>query len=299
MQYTKPTTKEQMYTVLNDMFYYYRIKREVYEPITLTALTLTRESYTEPTEEQYRAKAAALVAPEQELRLAKYKGDIEDEINELNEKKVKVTASCISDKAKIEKNYEGSKEKILKEVAKKGLSGSSVALSRLTELENEKNAELAAMTSACTEKTNEYSSRISALNTKKSNASSYFSSVCEKEILAKIEELKDKEREKKRETGRYNTGLAEKETRYANTLKQADANLQLKHASVVNASEYSKDQLVEIGYYEDVISCVCDYYNTMTASDAFSDIKKEEKLVVYLDDYYPDVLYLYRTKAGL
>ena len=299
MQFTKPTTKEQMYTVLNDMFYYYRIKREVYQPITLSELTLTRESYTEPTAAQYRSKAAALVAPAQELRLAEYTEKIDDEINELNEKKVKVASGFIVDKAKIENNYADSKEKILKEVAKKGLSGSSVALSRLTELENENNAEIAVLTSACTEKTNEYSSRIAALNTKKSNASSHFSSVCEKEILAKIEELKDKEQEKKRETGRYNTGLSEKETKYSNSLKQADANLQLKHASVVNASEYSKDQLVEIGYYSDVIACVCAYYDTLAANAAFSDMKSEGKLTIYLDDYYPDILYLYRTRAGL
>ena len=298
MQFTTPTTKEQMYSVLKDIFYYYRIKRETYQPTTLSPLTLMRESYSPPSAADLRAKAAKLVAPAQELRLAAYKGEIDDKIAELTEKKTKVTATFITDKDKIEKNYEASRAKIEKEVAKKGLSGSSVALSRLTALENEKNAELAVLTSAATEKTSEYSSQIAALNTKKANAEDYYASVCEKEILAKIEELKDKETEKAKETARYNAGLSEKEQRYANTIKQADANLQLKHASVINASEYTKDQLVEIGYYTDVIACVSGYYDTLAALDAYSDMKDEDKLIVYLDDYYPDVLYLYRTRAG-
>lgn len=298
MQFTKPTTKEQMYTVLKDIFYYYRIKRETYQSVTLEELSLPRESYVAPTVAELRTKAEKLVAPAQELRLAAYKGEIDEEIYKLTEKKTKVTATFMTDKSKIEKNYEESRAKIEKEVAKKGLSGSSVALSRLTALENEKNAELAVLTSSATEKTNEYSSQIAALNTKKANAGDYYSSVCEKEVQAKIEELKDKEEEKKRETARYNAGLSEKEQRYSNTLKQADANLQLKHASVINSSEYTKDQLVEIGYYTDVISCVSGYYDTLAALDAYSDIKSENKLIVYLDDYYPDVLYLYRTRAG-
>ncbi len=299
MQFTTPTTKTQMYSVLKDIFYYYRIQRETYQPTTLGGLTLTRENYTAPTAAELRSKAETLVAPAQELRLANYKGEIEDDIIKLSEKKAKVAADLVSDKSKAESEYEKSRARIEKEVAKKGLSGSSVALSRLTALENEKNAELAVLNSAATEKTSEYSAQITALNTKKANAESHFSSVCEKEILAKIEELKDKEEEKKRDVSRYNNGLSEKEQRYANTVKQASANLQLKHASVINATEYTQDQLVEIGYYTDVINCVSGYYDTLSAQTAFSDMKNEGNLIIYLGDYYPDLLYLYRTRAGL
>jgi len=62
---------------------------------------------------------------------------------------------------------------------------------------------------------------------------------------------------------------------------------------------FSKDQLVNMGYYEDVILCVGAYYDTLSSANAYQDFKNEDKLVMYLDDYYQNMLYLYKTRAGL
>ena len=69
MEFTVPTTKTAMYNTLKEIFYYYRIKRAEFEAVTLEELSIPRESYTAPTAAEYEAKAKALCAPAQELRL--------------------------------------------------------------------------------------------------------------------------------------------------------------------------------------------------------------------------------------
>ena len=67
----------------------------------------------------------------------------------------------------------------------------------------------------------------------------------------------------------------------------------------VSAGEFTKDQLVDMGYYEDVIRCVCGYYDTLQPSVAYRDILDEGKLAIYLDDYYESIIYLYKSAAGM
>ena len=60
--------------------------------------------------------------------------------------------------------------------------------------------------------------------------------------------------------------------------------------------EFTKEQLYDMGYYQDVIDCVCGYYDTLGAAAAFTDISKEGKLVLYLEDYYQNVIYMYKSR---
>ena len=101
-----------------------------------------------------------------------------------------------------------------------------------------------------------------------------------------------------REVFKYNNGILEKETRYRNTIKQAEATLKLQFLEI-SMGEYTKDQLVDMGYYQDVIDCVTSYYDKFSAAEAFQKITDEKKLAVYLDDMYAEVIYAYRSKAGL
>ena len=47
MEFNLPTTKSQMYVILNDLFYYYRIRREGYEEVNLQELELERLTVTQ------------------------------------------------------------------------------------------------------------------------------------------------------------------------------------------------------------------------------------------------------------
>ena len=61
---------------------------------------------------------------------------------------------------------------------------------------------------------------------------------------------------------------------------------------------FTKDQLVEMGYYTDAIACVRAYYDTLSAVAAYQQIAHDTKVAIYLDDYYTNVVYKYKTLAG-
>ena len=66
----------------------------------------------------------------------------------------------------------------------------------------------------------------------------------------------------------------------------------------MKAKGFSKDELVQNGYYKDALKCVTAYYNTLSAADAYNDIMSDAGLVPYLDDYFDDILVMYKLKAN-
>ena len=100
-----------------------------------------------------------------------------------------------------------------------------------------------------------------------------------------------------REVKRYNNGLDEKEARYRNSLKSNIANLELRYLSI-HEQGFAHDELVELGYYDDVIACVSGYYNSLDEEAAYLDIKNEEKLAIYLDSYYPVLVQAYKIRSA-
>ena len=61
----------------------------------------------------------------------------------------------------------------------------------------------------------------------------------------------------------------------------------------INSNNLSKDQLIEMGYYTDVINCVCAYYDTLDALTAWRTIVNDAKVAVYLEEYYSQIVYMY------
>ena len=110
--------------------------------------------------------------------------------------------------------------------------------------------------------------------------------------------IKDEYEKLKKDVFKYNNSLEEKEQRYLNSIKESKASLRLRFL-YISAGEYTKDQLVEMGYYTDVIRCVRGYYDTLPAVDAYRDMVAEHKLAIYLDDYYQNVVYAYKLNANL
>lgn len=297
MQFNIPTTKAELYETLNEIYFYYRLRIDEYDGITLSALNLTRMNFTPLTDQELTEKAEVMVSAAQEIRLMNYvdeltkkKAAIEDEIAAENAAKIEKTE-------KTEKAYAAAKREIDGKAIKTGVSASGIYAEKIAALEKEKGeklAEIAADTvakiTALTAKKNNYESLISGAEDK-------FGSVCEKEIAAKFTELKAEQDKTVRYVFEYNNALDEKEQRYENTRRQALASIQLRHLEI-RVNGMTKDELVEHGYYNDVIKCVKDYYDTMSAAAAYSDIKSEPKLAIYLDDYYTDIVYFYKVNAS-
>ena len=296
MNFITPTTKEEMYVVLQDMYYYYRIRREGYKDADLKELNLEKLVFTSMSEEELRERAEVLLSAEnqkfthdyilainEELRI------VEDKLAVLDENKEKLITQTRA-------TYAESQRKAELNAVKNGLAGSSIIVDKWTELETKLNERLSEIEEDFSAQEVDLISQRDNLNLRMENALSYCEEQALKKVNAKIEELKQKQDETERSVFKYNNGIEEKVQKYRNTIAEANANLMLKFLEI-RGGEYSKSELVEMGYYESVINCVCSYFDTLDAMTAATQIGKENKLMIYLDDYYDTVLYMYQQRA--
>ena len=295
MEFTKPTTKEQMYATLQTIYNYYRVTRENYAPVTFDPLTLSDMTVTELTDEQLGAKAEALLKFAHEREVLALKKTINEKLAALNAKKSSVTSDAAALEEKINAAYLKSEDKVEKEAVKKGFAHSNVVLDKLAEMESKKNAEVAKAEADKNAAVAEINAEISSLNAALAGADNYYDDIHAYEKAAKVTELKDAQEKQKTEAFKYNNSISEKKQRYANAIKQLNMTYRLKFMEIKNV-EFTKEQLYDMGYYQDVIDCVCGYYDTLEATAAFTDISKEGKLVLYLEDYYQNVIYMYKSR---
>ncbi len=297
MTFTIPTTKTELFSTLKEIFNYYRIRRQAYEGITLNPLVLQRQSFTPLDDQQLNEKASLLLSYEQKKMTEEKKAELQSEQSRLEGEIIGEQTALSSGTETINSEYAVAKLLLEQEAKKKGISDSTILISKLAELESERVTKIANLTSLTNAKIASLNSQLSDVNTLLENIDEYYSELFEKQIESKARELKNEQEALVRDIFRYNNGLDEKEQRSENSVKQAQASLELRYAEI-NAVDLSHDQLVEMGYYKDVIDCVCGFYNTAfaTVALAYQDMLNESKLVMYLDDYYSEVLYLYRAK---
>ena len=297
MEFNLPTTKQEMYTILNDLFYHYRVRREGYEDVNLKDLVLTRLEYEPETDERLIERAKKLVSPEQKREFKDYCTALEKEIAELSEKITLSTKNLQTEMETIEKLYAESVKKIEEQAQKSGIFNSSIIVDKTAVLENGKNQKIAEIISANDNVVASLHAKKVALESQLSSAENDYKALFDADVNKKIEELKEQREKLNTEVFKYNNALDEKEQRNANSIKQTKASLELRFLDI-RAGEYTKDELVEMGYYEEVIRCVCGYYDTLSATTAYQDISHEGKLAIYLDDYYENIIYLYGSRAG-
>ncbi len=298
MDFNIPTNKTAMYSVLKQLFSYYRIKRDPLEETTLLPLDLDRLSYSIPTTSQLNTKAGKLVEPINQKEIMERTEKIKDQIDLCNAEIEAVNNNFEANINEIENSYEESYAKFQQTAIKNGLINTSAYLDKLAKIEESKLKKITSLTEAKNQRITELQSKLTVLTTKLEEVSSYFSALHLARKTAKATELLDASEQIYRDVTKYNTGLDEKEQRYKNTLAQANANLKLKYMEIT-LGEYSKDELVDMGYYDDVVKCVTGYYDTLSALSAYNDILKETKLTIYLDDYYQNIIYMYGSRAGV
>lgn len=295
MQFTLPTTKKEMYEVLAQIYSYYRIAREGYSEAVLKPLELDDMSFTELTSAQLEEKAAMLVKATHEREILALKKSVKEKIAALESKKEAVLKNAETLKEQINATYAASEEKTEKQAVKSGFAHSNVIIDKIAELEAKKNAALSAAEADKNAQVAEIETEISAQNAALIAADEYYEGVHASETKAKAAELKEEQDKIAREVFKYNNSIAEKIQRYDNYINVTIKSLRLKYMEVKTTS-YTKEQLVDMGYYTDVMDCVCAYYDLLSAEDAFQDITSETKLIGYLDDYYQNVLYMYKMR---
>lgn len=295
MQFTLPTTESEMYATLREIFHYYRISRQQLEEPTITPLALTRLSYTKPSGNDIWTMSRNEITPV--ISAERY-----EKAQKIDAESAKVTyALAHLDEetqeyvAKVNAEYDAAENKVTREAEKKGLAQSNIILDKLAEMETARANAILKITTAQTEKRTSLLAQQTQLNTERSSLETYFSTRTDSLMMAKRQELHDKYDKIVRDVFRYNNSLNEKEQRYAQSAAMQNAELTIKRAQLAQ-NFFTKDELVEMGYYDDVISCVCGYYDTLDAVTAARNVAANTHLPVYLDDYYQNIVAMYTQR---
>lgn len=298
MQFATPTTEDQMHEILRDIFVYYRVKRGAMEEIKLTPLTLTRMQFSELTETQLREKARKLCSAGQTEKIIKNSADYQTQIEKLYLVLSDLAKDHNQNVEKVVNNFNLSYQKIFDEAIKNGMAQSSVVTSELSKLEIEKNDTLQEMQTEYDLKVSETNAKITLLEEQVDELEVDLSDLFDKQVEIKYLELKDEQDKIAREVFKYNNSLDEKEQRSRTSIAETNASIQLKYMEITSA-HFTKDQLIDMGYYEEVIDCICAYYDTFSPLVAAQKVTKNTKLITYLDGFYQDLIYMYNSRAQL
>ncbi len=297
MQFNLPKTQSEMYEILNDLFYYYRIRRPSYDDLMLKPLELEKMTYTSLDVDELSGIAYTKLCAEHEREIFMKKAELTSKIEQLNNQKVVAEENADKSIAKVTDMYEQSIEKLSRQTLNSGLENSSIYFDKVAYLENEKIAKVTEIMDDLNSKLELYEAQIEECTSKLNTITSYYSVVHNKELDAKLLELQEEEKKKEEEVFKYNNAIEEKLQRYDNDILKVNASLRIKYMEV-NSGEYTKDQLIEMGYYQDVIDCVCGYYDTLNALNAYQMITADKKAAIYLEDYYQSIVYMYGVRSG-
>ena len=297
MDFTLPTTKAEMYETLAEIYTHYKLAPISFEPIELPTLSLTKLNYVPLTDAELTAAATTILSGAHTRELALKKKEISDEIKTLQEKKKLLVAEMDADIASTEEDYAESERKIAVEAVKNGVYYSDASLREKYRQEKDKNADIEKIRQKYKSQIADIEAKITQKTEELDGADDFYQTIFDAEISSKVKELKEADEEKAKEITKYNTELSQKEQNSAcnnaKTMKKYEIDF-----LAVKAKGFSKDELVNNGYYKDVLKCVTAYYNTLSAADAYNDIMSDAGLAPYLDDYFDDILVMYKLKAN-
>lgn len=296
MQFTAPTTKVEMYSTLKDIYDYYRLNTKPYEKAELLPLNITRLSCDTLTDEELTQKAEKLIKP----AIIREKQKRNDELNAKIDEYRKIETKTIDDYAtlfeKIDNEYEKLKEKIDTEAINKGLKYSSITTEKMRQVENEKAQKIIETEQAKNQRLADVNAKIRAVRLELESLDSFYNDLEQKDIEKKFLELKEEQEKNLRDIQKYNNGLDRQEVAYNNNDVLRQVSLELKYMEIKNKG-LTKEALVDLGYYADVLDCICAYYDTLTPLAAYNDIKRESSLMLYTEDFYEDLLVIYKTRV--
>ena len=298
MEFTRPTNKNEMYNVLEELFFYYRIRREPFEEPVIPELTLERMEFTKKTPAELKEEATALLKEKHLRETTDYSNSLYERKRELEYLLEKDALNKFNLIDELLLKYQDSVDAMKKEASLKWLNDSSVISYQISLLEEEKNKKINQVIENNMKNTDVLNAELNEINIKIERLPERFTAIHNAEIDAKVIELTKAQEEREREVFTYNNSIEEKCQKYARSVATTNATLKIKYLEI-NSEYFSKEQLIDMGYYADVIDCVCAYYDTLPVLTAYQDMASENKLAIYLDDFYQDIVYMYKSRAGL
>ncbi len=298
MEFTLPSTKTEMYNTLKEIFHYYRIRRENLQDVTIENINLTRMQSTVEDENVLYQIAEKLVAPSQEKEKKEYLADLNEQLIKIDAKLQVLDDDYNQNVIMINELYNENIKNIEKQAQKNGMSNTSIVIEKRFRLEEEKSDKLIELKNKLNSAKIELNASKTAIQTRIEQVESYFQDRFEKEKIAKQVELIQEQKKTEREIFKYNNGLDEKEQRFQKTIEQYNFTAKLRYLEI-QSKELSRDELVEAGYFTDVVDCVCGYFDRLDPFTAYQEIVEERKLIIYLEEFYDGVVYTYKLLAGV
>lgn len=296
MEFSTPTTVREMLDILKEIYKYYRLRKDPFTVPDLPTISLQEISYEKMTDEEIFAHAKELLIGKQEREILDRKASLEKQILEKNSLIEKERESLTEKEKEIILTY-NEKIKILEEDGEKnGLIKGSVIGKKKLELYAKRNDEIEEANNKALKSINKLQGEIATLTNSLEKVEEYFYPSHQKEIETKVAELKQKQFEFMIECLKYNNSVQERNIKYSNYIENTKANLALKYIEIRSAP-FTKEELVELGYYRDAIECVHSYYQTIDNKLVYDEFTNCPELIIYLEDFYTTIQTFYKITS--
>ncbi len=294
-----PTTKQQVLDGLVIIDEYYRKRKDEYVPPVLIPLNFDKVEFVQKTDEQYLAEATLSLKPKHLDDIMKRKDAFNKDLHEINYKILQLPIEMAEEIAVCEQSYDDEIASLKEELRLKGVAYGDGASSAVAVLTAEKNNAINKIRAKYEEKQTNLESLANYYSSERDGAENYFTTLHAEEINATVFELKEKDVEKQNELLQYNENLKEREIKYNNTIEQAQKKLHLEYMKIVYQG-MTDEELLQKGYYRDVVDWVIDYYIAMTNKEqAYKEYTSTTEYIVYLKDFYEQgVRLLYALAYG-
>ncbi len=293
MEYKKPETEKELLSTLNSIYKYYRLRKDPYSEPDLPLINLQEISYEKMTDEEIEAYARELLLGEQQKEILQRKEDLQKEIKE--KKSLIEQCSCtLQEKQKaVINNYEEKIKSLEQDGEKNGLIKSNVIMRNKAKLFAERDEKVKELTVNAEEEICALKSEIASLEEQEKGVEEYFAKTHQSALSSKVAELKQKQYDFMIEVLKYNNSVQEKNVKYANYIENTKANLQVKYIEI-RTTPYTKEDLIDLGYYGEVVDCISEYYKRFDDSTVYSEFSACPKLMLYLEDFYETMCTYYK-----
>ena len=191
MEFTIPTTTEEMYETLNLIYKHYRTNVPIFREEELEIMVIPTLDNTFPTEEELLKESQKILAPAQTERRDKLKREIENRISEISNLLIHLEEEKTEKLEDLEQEYASKIIKTEKELTGRGLGTSLVGVDEINKIACEKTAMLGNLKMQYGIKKAELLSEKERLIESLEGVDSVYASLCENELVAKVTELKN------------------------------------------------------------------------------------------------------------
>lgn len=300
MAYATPTTKAEMYEILNEIYIDYRIRKEPFEALELENIVLDKLTFSPKSYDTKKTEAQVYVQPwyddtyesmQKEISRNKY-GLIKQKESVLENKNIQV--------AQVKLHYKDLQTELEEKALHYGYNSSELLINEINELKSQLAKELERIEEEYTDKINKIDEEISEITVQESQLNARLTNLFNHRVSARMLEIQEAEKQLEMSIIKYNNDIEEKMQKSRNSNLNANANLRIKHIEI-QAKGYTKEELIQRGYYTQMLDCVSAFYSSdyfETPYLAYIDLLDEVQLIVYLDEFYSDLLELFRVRGA-